>query len=450
MNVGVPSEVHAPSRLRAVAGTGLAGSHGEAAFDDLTAAAAGLLETPLAFFTVLDEQRCWYAGASGLPEGGDRSGTIDASFCKYVVATDAPLLVSDARTDARTAGNPAIAEMGVVAWAGFPVRDPAGEVLGSFCVVDVRPREWSVAQIEALRVLAQAATDQVHLRQSLQSERRARAEAEQAWIAAEVARDEAQRAWIDAEVAQVELQKARAREHEVIDVMQRSLLPRLLPEVPGLLTAVRFDASNDAADIGGDWYDMIRQGADETSFIVGDVCGHDVGAVAVMAQVRHSLHLLALRQAHPIDALAELDGLMLEHDFDRFATVAIVSWDASTAGLTYASAGHPPPLLIRSDGATTYLEEGRRPPVNIGLVGTVPTIPGEVTLGSGDTVVIFTDGLYESTGTDLEDGLGRLARIAGEVAPRAEPDEVCDALLWGMRPDQGWTDDVALVVLRRP
>lgn len=436
MTVGVPAEVLAPSRLAAVARTALAGSGGEAAFDDLTSAAAALLDTPLAFFTVLDDERCWYAGACGLPAGGDRSGTLDASFCKYVVATDAPLVVSDARIDPRTTGNPAIAEMGVVAWAGFPVRDPSGEVLGSFCVVDVRPREWSAAQIEALRVLCQAATDQVHLRQSLQSERRARADAEQAWI--------------EAEVARAEVQRARAREHEVVEVMQRSLLPRVLPEVPGLVTAVRFDASNDAADLGGDWYDVIRQGADETSFIVGDVCGHDVGAVAVMAQVRHSLHVLALRQAHPIDALAELDGIMLEHDFDRFATVAMLSWDAANDSLVYASAGHPPPLLIRADGTTTYLDEGRRPPVNIGVAVPAPSAPGEVTLGSGDTVVVFTDGLYESTGSDLEAGLNRLARVAGEVAPRTEPDELCDAVLWGMRPDAGWQDDVALMVLRRP
>ncbi len=436
MTSGVPLEIHEPDRLRAVADTGLAGSAGETAFDDLTRAAAGLLETPLAFFTVLDEVRCWYAGATGLPDGTDRSGTVDGSFCKYVVATDAPLLVTDARTDPRTIGNPSIDAMGVVAWAGFPVRDASGQVLGSFCVVDTVPRDWSVAQIEALRVLAQAATDQVHLRQALQAERRVRAEAEQAWI--------------EAELARADLQRARAREHEVVDVIQRSLLPRVLPDVPGLTTAVRFDASNDAADIGGDWYDVIRQGAAETSFIIGDVCGHDVGAVAVMAQVRHSLHLLALRQAHPLDALAELDGLMLESDFDRFATVAFLSWDAATAALTFVSAGHPPPLLVTADGSARYLEGGRRPPVNIGLAAPANAEPGEVALGPGDTVIAFTDGLYEATGVDLEDGLDRLRLLASERAPGSAPDALCDVLLDGMRPDDGWKDDVALVVLRRP
>lgn len=428
MASGVPSEVLAPERLSAVAETGLAGTSGDAAFDDLTAAAASLLDAPMAFFTVLDEQRCWYAGASGLPEGSERSGTVDGSFCKYVVATEAALLVSDSRNDPRTVGNPAIAGMGVVAWAGFPVRSRSGSVLGSFCVVDVVPRDWSARQVEVLRVLAQAATDQIHLRQALQAERRVRAEAEQAWV---------------------DVSLARVREHQVIEVIQRSLLPRILPSVPGLTTAVRFDNSNEAADIGGDWYDVIRQGADQTSFIVGDVCGHDVGAVAVMAQVRHFLHLLALRQTHPIDALAELDGLMLESDFDRFATVALLSWDDSTGGLTYASAGHPPPLLIRADGTSTYLEDGRRPPVNLGLAAPSPPAPGQVTLAGGDTVAVFTDGLYEATGIDLEDGLERLRGLAVDSAPGATPDALCDALLDGMRPPSGWQDDVALVVLRR-
>ena len=436
MALGVPAEIHSPERLRAVSETGLAGSTGESGFDDLTSAAARLLETPLAFFTVLDEVRCWYAGATGLPSGTDRNGTVDGSFCKYVVATDAPLLVSDARTDPRTTGNPAIEAMGVVAWAGFPVRDASGEVLGSFCVVDTVPRDWTATQIEALRVLTQAANDQVHLRQALQAERRVRAEAEQAWI--------------EAEVARADLQRARAREHEVVDVIQRSLLPRVLPDVPGLDTAVRFDASNEASDMGGDWYDVIRQGASETSFIIGDVCGHDVGAVAVMAQVRHSLHLLALRQAHPIDALSELDGLMLENDFDRFATVAFLSWDASTAGLTFVSAGHPPPLLVRADGTARYLEEGRRPPVNIGLASPDDAEPGMVTLDPGDTVIAFTDGLYEASGADLEDGLEQLRALASTAAPGTAPDPLADLLLAGMRPGGGWKDDVALVVLRRP
>lgn len=436
MALGVSPEIHTPDRLRAVADSGLARAGGDPAFDDLASAAAGLLGAPQAYFTVLDAEHCWYVGASGRDPADARAGTIDASLCREVVATELPLLVSDVRTDPRTLDDPAIVEAGVVAWAGFPVGAVSGEVLGSFCVVDVRPREWTAPEIEALRVLAQAATAQVHLRQALRAERGARADAESAWI--------------EAEMARADQQRAQAREHELVEVFQRSLLPDVLPAVPGLSTAVAFEASNEAADMGGDWYDVIRQGADDTSFIIGDVCGHDVGAVAVMAQVRHSLHLLAVRQAHPIDALAELDGLMLEHDFDRFATVAILSWSAATSELSYVSAGHPPPLLVRADGTACYLEGGRRPPVNIGLASTVSAAPGVAVLGPGDTVIAFTDGLYEATGANLEFGLDRLRGLACKTAPGAEPDVICEVLLDGMRPVDGWQDDVALVILRRP
>jgi serine phosphatase RsbU (regulator of sigma subunit) len=304
-------------------------------------------------------------------------------------------------------------------------------------VVDERPRTWSTPQVEGLRVLARAAADQVQLRQALRAERHARADAEQAWI--------------EAETARVDLQGARAREHQVIDVIQRSLLPRVLPDVPGLVTSVRFEVSNDAAGIGGDWYDVIRHDSEGTTFIIGDVCGHDVGAVAVMAQVRHYLHLLALQAAHPIDALAELDSLMLEQDFDRFATVAFLSWDAPSRELTYVSAGHPPPILVRADGSATFLEGGRRPPVNIGLVAPTVPDPGLVHLSSGDTVVLFTDGLFEAGGATFTDGLERLRRAASARAPGATgPAALCDQLLAAMRPASGWQDDVALLVARCP
>lgn len=437
VEIATGSPVRDEARVRAVAETGLAGRTGEAAFDELAAAAAGLLDAPVAVFTVVDAERTWFVGAFGLPGDAERGRAVQDSFCKLVVGTGEPVIISDVRTDPCTADDPHLSAGSAVAWAGFPVRDAAGEVLGALGVVDERPRVWSGPQIEALRVLARAAADQVQLRQALRSERHARADAEQAWL--------------EAEAARVEVQGARAREHQVIDVIQRSLLPRVLPAVPGLTAAARFEVSNDAAGIGGDWYDVIPHDSEGTTFIIGDVCGHDVGAVAVMAQVRHYLHLLALRAAHPIDALAELDSLMLEQDFERFATVAFLSWDAPSRGLTYVSAGHPPPILVRADGSATFLEDGRRPPVNIGLAAPVLPDPGFVRLSSGDTVVLFTDGLFEAAGATFTDGLERLRSAASEHAPGVgSPEALCDRLLAAMRPAAGWQDDVALLVARCP
>ncbi|HEV7721930.1 MAG TPA: GAF domain-containing SpoIIE family protein phosphatase, partial [Iamia sp.] len=395
-------------------------------------AAAGLLDAPVGFVTVVDAERSWHTGAVGLPADGDRSRPIDESFEKLVVATGRALVVNDATVDPRTRDDTGIAASGLRAWAGFPVRDVRGHVLGSFGVADSEPREWTAVQVDALRVLAQAASDQVQLRLALSAERTARSDAESAWIAAETAR--------------LALDTARRREHEVIDVLQRSLLPSPLPRVQGMATAVRFDASNDAADIGGDWYDVVAHGGGETTFVIGDVCGHDLPAIAAMAQVRHSLHVLAIREPDPVAVLAELDSLMLEHDFERFATVALLHWSPGTGRLGYVSAGHPPPLVVRADGSASYLVEGRRPPVNLGLAHADPEA-GETTLGRGDTVVLYTDGLFESWTPDPDEGLDRLRQVA-VAAHRDGPEALADALLAGMRPEPGWADDVALVVAR--
>lgn len=426
-----PLEVQDPDRLQAVADLDLTG-RSDTSFDEMAQAAAGLLDAPFGFFTVVDAERSWYAGAVGLPVGADRSQPIDASFSKLVVGTDHPLFVNDAATDPRTRDDDAVRASGWAAWAGFPVRDVRGHVLGSFGVADTEPREWTKAQIDALRVLARSASDQVQLRLALRAERKARSDAESAWI--------------EAETARLALDTARQREHEVIDLIQRSLLPSPLPHVAGMDTAVRFDASNDAADIGGDWYDVVAHGGGETTFIIGDVCGHDLPAIAAMAQVRHYLHVLALREHDPLAVLADLDSLMLEHDFERFATVALLHWEPSTGRLGYVSAGHPPPLVVRADGTASYLLDGRRPPVNLGLAHAVPDL-GVTTLGPGDTVVLFTDGLFESWTPDPEVGLARLRDVA--VGAHAEgPEALADALLAGMRPDAGWSDDVAVVIAR--
>jgi sigma-B regulation protein RsbU (phosphoserine phosphatase) len=426
-----PLEVQDPDRLRAVADLDLTG-RSDTSFDEMAQAAAGLLDAPVGFFTVVDAERSWYAGAVGLPHDADRSQPIEASFSKLVVGTDHPLIVHDAAADPRTHDDAEVLSSGLVSWAGFPVRDVRGHVLGSFGVADTVAREWTAAQVDALRVLAQAASDQVQLRLALRAERKARSDAESAWI--------------DAETARLALDAARQREREVIDLIQRSLLPSPLPRVPGMETAVRFDASNAAADMGGDWYDVVAHGGGEATFIIGDVCGHDLPAIAAMAQVRHYLHVLAIREPDPLAVLAELDSLMLEHDFERFATVALLHWDPATGRLGYVSAGHPPPLVVRADGTAAYLLEGRRPPVNLGLAHAVPVM-GSTELAAGDTVVLFTDGLFESWTPDPEEGLARLRDVA--VAARAEgPETLADALLAGMRPERGWSDDVAVVVAR--
>lgn len=423
MGLGIPDAVLDPGRLAAVAATGLAANgideQTDAAFERLARLAAIILEAPLAFLTIVDEEHAWYRAAVGLPTDAARCGAVEGSFCKYVIASQEALVVSDARSDPRTRGNPAIDDMGVVAWAGHPVIDAEGQVLGSFCVVDTVPRQWTDAQLESLRVLALAANDRLLLRTTIEAERRASAEAA----------------------------ALRGREHQLVAQFQRALLPRSLPEANGFATAVRYIAPDDSARIGGDWYDLIALDGGGTGFVVGDVCGHDIDAVTVMSQLRHTTHVLALTEPDPWAVVDLVDSSMDSQEVDRFASFVFARWDPPSQTLAMVNAGHPPPLFVR-DGSVELLGGGRRPLVGVGA-GIVEGQPAQIELGPGDVVVMFTDGLVERRNSTLDDDLERLRVTVADLSQTNDPERLCDQILAAMLPENGWEDDVALLVFRR-
>lgn len=156
-----------PARLRAVAASGLMDTPPERAFDDLVTAAARALDAPYAFLTVVDEARSFWKASVGVEPDGPRGTSVDGSFCRYVIETPAPLLIPDARIDPRACRNPAVTALGVVAWAGVPLMGADGQVLGSFCVVDTRPRAWEERHGEVLQALAGLARHQIGLRRRM-------------------------------------------------------------------------------------------------------------------------------------------------------------------------------------------------------------------------------------------------------------------------------------------
>lgn len=171
--------VRDPGRVREVVQSGLVDDGPRESLDRLAKLAAMLLEAPFAFVTVVDDAHSHYSASAGLPDGSPNCGEVEGSFCQYVVDDDDALLVDDARVLRRTRDNPAIESMGVVAWAGFPIHLPSGQPLGSFCVVDGRPRTWTDRDAEVLRTLARSATAEIELWLRLREEqiRRRRAEA---------------------------------------------------------------------------------------------------------------------------------------------------------------------------------------------------------------------------------------------------------------------------------
>ncbi|WP_197444284.1 PAS domain S-box protein [Maioricimonas rarisocia] len=152
-------------RLAALCSLQMLDSPAEESFDRLTRLAARLLRSPVSVVTLIDADRQFFKSCVGLPEpwASERGSSLDLSFCRITVETAAPLIVEDARTDSRTCGHPAIEKMGVIAYAGFPVRGPSGHVLGTLCVVDVEPRNWTEDDIEVLRELAVSVESEIAL-----------------------------------------------------------------------------------------------------------------------------------------------------------------------------------------------------------------------------------------------------------------------------------------------
>ncbi len=171
----VPAAVLDPGRLAAVRGTGLLDATDVGPLDHLTTLASRLLGAPLAFLTIVDDERSYWASCVGVTDG-TRQNTVEESFCQYVVVDSAPFVVSDASTHPRTRDNPSVRSMGVRAWAGYPVTHPDGHTLGSFCVVDTVPRSWSDSQLDTLQVLAEAASAHVAVMSEVLEQQQQRAD----------------------------------------------------------------------------------------------------------------------------------------------------------------------------------------------------------------------------------------------------------------------------------
>ena len=243
-----------------------------------------------------------------------------------------------------------------------------------------------------------------------------------------------------------------ARQRQLAETLQRSLLttPRRTPL--GRL-AVRYTPAAEAARVGGDWYDAFAQPGGATTLVIGDVVGHDTAAAAAMGQLRSLLRgIAAYSDAGPAEVLRGLDQAMATLGVDTYATAAVARFERSpedaAAGRTrmcWSNAGHLPPLVLGPDGRPVDLPAA---PGDL-LLGVDPDSPrheSALVLERGSTVLLFTDGLVERRGLDLDAGLAALADAVASLAGRGLGelcDEVIERLVHGV-PE----DDVALVALR--
>jgi len=155
-----------PARRAALIRTGLLEGPVDAAFDRLTGVVALVLRAPVALVALVDADRQVFAGCTGLPEpwATARETPLSHSFCQHEVTAREPLVVADAREDPRVRDNPAIRDLGVIAYAGIPIIDRDGHALGSLCVIDHEPRTWTAEEIELLSDLATTVSAELEAR----------------------------------------------------------------------------------------------------------------------------------------------------------------------------------------------------------------------------------------------------------------------------------------------
>ena len=171
MSAELLSIVRNVSRIAALQRLNLLDTPPEASFDRLTRIACRLLRAPIGLVSLVDRDRQFFKACIGLPEpfASTRQTPLSHSFCKHVVATGKPLVVEDARVNPLVKLNPGITELGIIAYAGIPLTTTTGETLGSFCVVDCKPRAWTFEDVEALQELATCVMHEIESRQVLRA-----------------------------------------------------------------------------------------------------------------------------------------------------------------------------------------------------------------------------------------------------------------------------------------
>ncbi|MFE7274984.1 SpoIIE family protein phosphatase [Streptomyces sp. NPDC057623] len=253
--------------------------------------------------------------------------------------------------------------------------------------------------------------------------------------------------------AAVSIDNARryTREHSMAVTLQRSLLPRSLPEQNALDIAYRYLPAQ--AGVGGDWFDVLPLSGARVALVVGDVVGHGLHAAATMGRLRTAVHNFSALDLPPDELLALLDELVARIDQDETeeegdtapvtgATCLYAVYDPVSQRCTIARAGHPPPALIQPDGSVDFPDVPAGPPLGL---GGLPFETAELELAEDSRLVLYTDGLVEDRERDIDEGLELLRAALGRAG--RSPEETCQAVLDARQPGRA-SDDIALLVAR--
>ncbi len=296
--------------------------------------------------------------------------------------------------------NPILLQRGIRSLLGVPVQ-VEGRVIGVMHVGTLQRREFSAEDIDVLQLAAD-------------------------------------RAALAIDTAQLAEQRA------VTEIMQRTLLPDALPDVPGMRFSAKYLPAGSGVKIGGDWYDVLELASGRLAFVIGDVVGRGVLAASVMAEIRTALRAYLSEGHAPAQAMSLLNDLLVSMGRNRSATATLFELDLERGELEAVSAGHPPALLVTPDGDAGFLEQLQGLPLGIGMGQEY--IPQLYSFPVGSALLLYTDGLIERRGESIEEGLGRL--LAAAERPESAADaSLADRVYHGLLDETPLQDDVALLAI---
>lgn len=321
---------------------------------------------------------------------------IGAGFAGTIAATKKPVILD--RIDETTVANPILLEKGIRRMLGAPLL-VGDALLGVLHVGRLRDQSFTAYDAELLQVAAERVAAAVQTRR-------------------------------------VAVESAAA------DVLERELLPSKLPSLPGLQFASRYAPAEDRS-VGGDWYDAFLLPSGELWAVIGDVAGHGLRAAVIVSRVKSALRSYALLGEAPARVLERTNRKLVHFEIDTMVTLLCAVARPPYECFTITSAGHPPPVITTPNGDTDFVPVPTGPP--LGALTDVRYRSVEAELGSGATMLLYTDGLVERRGESVDRGLGRLRRSVVNASAEA----VCrDAMLRlvGGNPTR---DDVALLAVGR-
>ncbi|WP_121750681.1 PP2C family protein-serine/threonine phosphatase [Streptomyces sp. E2N166] len=248
--------------------------------------------------------------------------------------------------------------------------------------------------------------------------------------------------------ASIAIDHAQRYQHnrDIAETLQRALLTEL-PAPPGLGLAARYLPATHGLNIGGDWYDAFRQPDGGVIAVVGDVTGHGLRAAVMMSQLRTALRAYAVDGGSPGRLLTRLHTFLHHLQPDLFATAVIARFHPDDPTMTWAAAGHPPPVLRTPDGRVQTLDA--KPGAMLGIPLKQEIADHTVRMAPGSTLALYTDGLVERRARGIDPGIARLAEALGSFGPaelEADLEGSADGILRPLLSDSERDDDVCLLL----